>query len=144
MRIYIELGIYLTKRLSVLDSDLCVGCASCMLACTRRFAEVGYGKSAIHVRSAGGMEKGFIVVVCRACLEPPCAKVCPEDALVPRKGGGIILKPEKCIACGYCVEACPFGAIFWDEEVNKPIICVYGGYCANYCPYNVIALEEVR
>jgi len=90
------------------------------------------------------MEKGFIVIVCRACLDPPCAKVCPEDALIPREGGGVVLKPDKCIGCGYCVEACPFGAIFWDDEVNKPVVCIYCGYCAKYCPYNVIALEEVR
>ena len=85
-----------------------------------------------------------MVIVCRACPDPPCARVCPTDALMPRAGGGVRLKPELCIGCGNCVEACPFGAFFWDAEQNKPQICVYCGYCAAYCPYDVIALEEIR
>ncbi len=133
----------MAKRVAVVDSDLCVGCGSCMLACNRRFAEVGYGKTAIHIRSAGGIERGFVVVVCRACKNPPCAKVCPEDALIPREGGGVRLLPNKCIGCGYCVEACPFGAVLWDEELDKPVICTYCGYCVEYCPYGVIEMREV-
>jgi ferredoxin len=53
------------------------------------------------------------------------------------------LKPELCIGCGNCVQACPFRAIFWDASRNKPQVCVYCGYCARYCPYDVLALEEI-
>ncbi len=129
-------------RLAVVDSEKCVGCQLCMLACTRKFNEAGFGKSAILVRSLGGFERGFTVIVCRACKDPPCAKACPEDALVPREGGGVTLIKDKCVGCKLCVEACPIGAIFWNEEENKPIVCMYCGYCARYCPYGVIALEK--
>ncbi len=132
------------KRLSVVDVDLCVGCQLCMFACTRRFGEAGISRSAIQVRSAGGFERGFIVSVCRACPDPPCAKVCPTNALVLRKPGGVTLIPSRCIGCKNCVEACPLGAVSWDEEVNKPAICVYCGYCADYCPYGVLKLEPLR
>ena len=132
------------KRLVVVDPDLCVGCMSCMFACARRFPEAGLAKSAIHVRSVGGFERGFTVIVCRACPDPPCAKVCPTGALTPRKGGGVVLDSSKCIGCGFCREACPFGAIFWDYDENKPVICVHCGYCVNYCPHSVLALEEDR
>jgi Fe-S-cluster-containing dehydrogenase component len=114
-----------------------------MFACSRRFGNGGLANSAILVRSVGGVERGFTVVVCRACREPPCAKVCPVDALKVRKGGGVILEASKCIGCGFCRNACTYGAIFWNEEQNKPTICVYCGYCANYCPYKVIALEDI-
>jgi carbon-monoxide dehydrogenase iron sulfur subunit len=133
----------LAKRLAVLDADRCVGCQMCMFACNRRFSSGGYSKSAIHVRSVGGVEKGFTVVVCRACEDPPCVKTCPTDALRKRVGGGVLLDPSKCIGCGRCIDACVIGAVFWDEEKNKPIICVHCGYCTRYCPYNVIGLEEV-
>ena len=131
------------KRLSVIDVDHCVGCQVCMFACTRRLGLGGLAKSSIHVRSDGGIRKGFIVIVCRACADPPCARVCPTDALTVREGGGVKFHAERCIGCYNCVEACPFGAALWNEEEGKPQICVYCGYCARYCPYDVIALEEV-
>jgi carbon-monoxide dehydrogenase iron sulfur subunit len=134
----------MANRLSVVDVDRCVGCQSCMFACVRRLGRGGLEGSCIHVRSAGGMRKGFVVVVCRACPDPSCARVCPTDALVLREGGGVRLKAEDCIGCGNCVEACPFGAIFWDREQNKPQICIYCGYCASYCPWQVLALEETE
>ena len=133
----------LAKRLTVTDPDRCVGCQLCMFACNRRFGDGGLAKSAILVRSLGGFAKGFTVIVCRACQDPPCARVCPTKALVPRPGGGVILNPSKCIGCKACVEACPIGAVFWDEDVNKPIICVYCGYCADFCPHGVLRLEEI-
>lgn len=131
------------KRLSVLDVDRCVGCQACMFTCTRRLGEGGLAKSSIHVRSDGGIRKGFVVIVCRACADPPCARVCPTDALTPREGGGVKFHAERCIGCYNCVAACPFGAALWNAEEDKPQICVYCGYCARYCPYEVLALEEV-
>jgi Fe-S-cluster-containing dehydrogenase component len=115
-----------------------------MFACARRLGQGGLEGSCIGVHSAGGMRHGFVVVVCRACPDPPCARVCPTDALVPRDGGGVRLRHQKCIGCGNCVEACPFGAVFWDPAQNKPQICVYCGFCAPYCPYDVIELQEVE
>jgi len=131
------------KRLSVVDIDRCVGCQCCMFACARRLGQGGLAAACIGVRSAGGIRKGFTVVVCRACPDPPCARVCPTDALRPRKGGGVHLDANHCIGCGNCVEACPFGAIFWDREQEKPLVCVYCGYCASYCPYDVLVYEEI-
>jgi len=133
----------MAKRLSVVDVDRCVGCQSCMFACTRRTGQGGLDASCIHVRSDGGFRKGFVVIVCRACADPPCARVCPTDALVPREGGGVKFNASLCIGCHNCEEACPFGAVQWNREQNKPLICVYCGYCASYCPYDVIALEEI-
>ena len=133
----------MAKRLAIVDSERCVGCQSCMFACTRRLGEGGLASSSIWVRSAGGIRKGFVVVVCRACVNPPCARVCPTEALLMRAGGGVRLKAELCIGCHNCAEACPFGAVFWNDEDDKPQICVYCGYCASYCPYEVLETEEL-
>ena len=133
----------MAKRLSVIDADRCVGCQACMFACTRRTGSGGLDASCIHVHSAGGFRKGFTVIVCRACPDPPCARVCPTDALTPREGGGVRFRSNRCIGCRNCEQACPFGAVLWNNTEDKPRICVYCGYCADYCPYEVIALEEL-
>lgn len=128
--------------LEVVDADKCVGCQSCMFACARIHKDAGLLKTCIKVRSLGGLEKGFMVVTCIACEDPYCARVCPESALVVRKGGGVTLNKSKCIGCGNCVNACIVKAVFWDHDNNKPLICRYCGYCARYCPYGVISLSK--
>ena len=129
-------------RLAVVDIERCVDCQSCMFACARRQNEAGLSSSCIGVKSVGGMERGFIVVVCRACDDPPCLKVCPTDALKPKKGGGVLLDAAKCIGCGHCRDACIIGAIFWNDEINKPMICIHCGYCTQFCPHGVLKLEK--
>lgn len=115
-----------------------------MFACARRQGEGGLSESRIGVTSIGGMERGFKVIVCRACQNPPCAKACPTNALKPRDGGGVVFEPSNCIGCGKCQEACSIGAVFWNEEKNKPMICDYCGYCAGFCPHGVIELEKME
>jgi Fe-S-cluster-containing dehydrogenase component len=129
-------------RLAVVDTERCVDCQSCMFACARRQNEAGLSSSCIGVKSIGGMERGFIVVVCRACEDPPCLKVCPTNALKPKKGGGVLLDAAKCIGCGHCRDACIIGAIFWNDEINKPMICIHCGYCTQFCPHGVLKLEK--
>lgn len=129
-------------RLRVVDSQLCVGCQSCMFACSRRQGDGGLTNSSIGVRSKGGISNGFIVVVCRSCEDPPCAKACPYNALKKHKGGGVRLIPDKCIGCGACRDACVLGAVFWNEEDNKPQICIQCGICAKYCPHGVLELRK--
>ncbi|MFC1849665.1 4Fe-4S binding protein [candidate division CSSED10-310 bacterium] len=129
-------------RLAVVDADKCVGCQSCMFACARRLGVCGLSKTSLWVRSVGGMSRGFTVIVCRACEDPPCAKVCPTGAIKTKKGGGVRHTSSQCIGCGHCATACLIGAIFWDHEVNKPMICVHCGYCVDYCPHGVLDIEE--
>ncbi len=130
------------KRLRVVDVERCVDCLLCAFACARRFGGGGLAKSAIAVRSVGGMERGFVVVVCRACEDPPCLAVCPVGA-IRKVEVGVRVDADRCIGCGMCVEACVIGAVQWDAAERKPVICVHCGLCAQFCPHGVLAHEEV-
>jgi anaerobic carbon-monoxide dehydrogenase iron sulfur subunit len=132
------------KRLSVVDSERCVGCQCCMFACNRREGVGGVENSRIWVRSAGGIRRGFVAVVCRACTDPPCARVCPTRALSAREGGGVRFQRELCLACGLCRGQCPFDAIRKHGPSGKPLICTYCGICAQYCNYGVLKLQEIE
>jgi len=129
-------------RLSVVDVNLCVGCQCCMFACSRRFGYAGLSKTAILIRSAGGIERGFVVQVCRACENPPCAAVCPTNALKLRSGGGVLLEAAECVGCKLCINACAVDSVLWDDESDKPMICVHCGLCAQACPYGVLELSR--
>lgn len=129
-------------RLTIVDAERCIGCQCCMFACVRSQGNAGLAGTCIEVKSIGGMERGFTVIVCRACADPPCAKVCPTDALSVRKGGGVTLDKSKCIGCGNCRDACIIGAVSWDDETNKPTICIHCGYCVPFCPHGVLRLDK--
>ncbi|MCL1913872.1 MAG: 4Fe-4S binding protein [Eubacteriaceae bacterium] len=100
-------------------------------------------KSAIRIKAPGGISDRFVAVVCQGCSEPPCAEVCPSNALTPRKGGGVNQDPKKCIGCRRCENACMGHAITYDMEEHKPIICDHCGICANFCPHGCLNMQEV-
>lgn len=105
--------------------------------------EHSMNKSAIHVRTTGGLASSFVAVVCNACKdERACAEACPTGALSHRDGGGVLLDAQKCIGCRKCAEACIMGAVNFDEDNHIPIICKHCGLCARFCPHGCLTVEE--
>lgn len=49
--------------------------------------------------------------VCKHCTHAACLDVCPTGALFRTEFGTVVVQPDVCNGCGYCVAACPFGVI---------------------------------
>lgn len=55
-------------------------------------------------------ESFFEPRLCMQCENSPCTQVCPVSATYRTADGVILVDASRCIGCGYCVVACPYGA----------------------------------
>lgn len=94
---------------------------------------------------------------CQGCLAHPCIEVCPKKC-ISFVDGKAFIDQEKCIKCGLCHQACPYGAILKHErpcalacgmdaigsdQFGRAEIdydkCVSCGMCLVNCPFGAIA-----
>ncbi len=122
----------------------CIGCFTCLRICSSvNHKSYTDNKSAIKVRTLGGLSGKFFATHCLACdKDRACMDVCPTGALSARNGGGVILSPKKCIGCRKCADACIVKAIYFVGENTPPIICKHCGACTKYCPHECLEMEE--
>ncbi len=123
--------------------ELCSGCRICELACAAaHFGVNNPKKAAVRVLVAYPHPVIRMPVICSQCKKPPCADVCPVNA-IHRIGGVVKIDRELCISCFKCLEACPFGAIFAHADCPQPIKCdLCGGdpQCVKACPKEAIRM----
>lgn len=98
----------------------------------------------------------MVTPACRGCLMHACAEVCPRGAISIVDHHAVIDK-TKCIECGKCTKACPYGAIIAQHrpcmvsckpkaisinEERKAVInndkCISCGACVYKCPFGAI------
>ena len=97
----------------------CMGCHACEIACKQEHG-MHVGPQMIRV-----LEKApkFIPIYCHQCGNAPCQKACPVDAIVTNDQGIVLVVKENCIGCRVCVDACPFGAMAFDENTALAMNC---------------------
>jgi len=114
----------------VIDLDTCVGCHACAVNCKEwntggdlaplsdtdpYGADVsGTWLNRIHSFEVSDGDDARLVHFPKSCLhcdDAPCVTVCPTGASLKRTEDGIVLVDEdRCMGCGLCAWACPYGA----------------------------------
>ena len=136
------------KRIIVCDTDKCTGCELCEYACViSRDGVINRSKACIrHVR----IEPAFdIALSCRKCEIPRCVNSCKRDALIQLPDGSIAIDNGKCDSCGWCVEACNYGAVTLDADRGGVAACDFCAglgqpRCVEICPFEALSYESLE
>jgi len=107
----------------IVNADLCTGCETCESVCSFvHDGEFNPINTRIHrVRIEPVLN---VALACQKCEDSPCIRSCPEKALEKDdQTGSIIVDDDKCNGCGYCCQACEFGAITMHIQTQKALVC---------------------
>ena len=127
----------------LIDVNRCTGCYNCFLACR----DEHFGNDYLPLSAAQPLngqfwmqikeiERGkfprpklsYIPVPCMQCKDAPCIEAAKDNAVYRRDDGVVVIDPEKIKGQKDVVNACPYRAIFWNEEkqiAQKCTLCAH-------------------
>ena len=115
----------------VVDLRKCIGCQACTVSCSmENLPPIGQFRTTVlqyEVDRGGAMPPAMVSLprLCNHCDEPPCVPVCPVQATFQRTDGIVLVDNERCVGCGYCVQACPYDARFINHETQTADKCTF-------------------
>jgi len=74
------------------------------------------------------VEANFMPVMCNHCDDAPCMKVAKGGAISKRADGIVIIDPKKSKGQRAIVDACPYGAVYWNEEEQIPQAWIFDAH----------------
>ena len=118
------------------DATRCTGCKTCEAACRDvNRLELGSTYRKVWEIEGGGWSQAtdgtwttdsytyYVSVSCQHCDNPACAQVCPTGAMHKDENGVVSVDDHRCIGCGYCELACPYGAPHVDRTLGHSVKC---------------------
>jgi Fe-S-cluster-containing dehydrogenase component len=136
-------GGLMSKWNLIVDVARCDNCRNCFLATKDEHVGndfPGYAASQpeqthswvdIKVKERGAypiVEAHFMPVMCNHCDDAPCLKAAKNGAVTKRPDGIVIIDPEKSKGQRQIVDACPYGAVFWNEEKQIPQAWIFDAH----------------
>jgi Fe-S-cluster-containing dehydrogenase component len=152
----------------VIDCDKCTGCHACFLACKDEFTGNDYLPFSAAQPDSGHtwirlneIEHGegtkvkvdYIPRLCQHCEVLACGSVAPKGAVYRRADGIVIIDPVKAKGCKEMVKACPYGAIYWNQDKDLPQKCTMCAHmlesgeektrCSEVCPTEALVFGDL-
>jgi Fe-S-cluster-containing dehydrogenase component len=151
----------------IIDVAGCENCNNCVLAAKDELVGnhfPGYsaphatqGRGVIHIeRSVRGaaplVDAAYVPKMCNHCDDAPCVKAGADGSVKKRDDGIVIIDPIKAKGRRDLVDACPYGAIVWNEPLQLPQSWFFDAHlldagataprCVGVCPTQ--AMEAVK
>lgn len=137
----------------LVDTEKCIGSGKCLTACrVENNVPEGYSRTWVEryvhykdgtvkvdlvpetgfadakppeIDSADVLRAYFVPKLCNHCDEAPCNQVCPVHASITSPEGFELVDAQRCIGCGYCVQACPYGSRFMNPNTGVADKCTW-------------------
>jgi Fe-S-cluster-containing dehydrogenase component len=119
----------------IIDVAACTNCQLCALAAMDEYVGNDWPGYAAPMPKHGHRwidilqkERGqlpmidlaYVPTMCNHCDDAPCMKAAKDGAVKKRDDGIVLIDPVKAKGQKQLVEACPYGAIWWNEELSLP------------------------
>ena len=135
----------------VIDQTRCIGCHACTVACkSENDVPLGDFRTWVKYTETGTfpeVKRDFSVLRCNHCTNAPCITICPVVVLDKRPDGIVDLDRDVCIGCKSCMQACPYDALYLNEQTGGAEKCHYCAHrvdqglepaCVVVCPEEAI------
>lgn len=121
-----------------IDSKRCMACYACFMACKDEHCgwasklsapQPHMGQYWMNIKEweRGDNERRIktatVPTPCSHCQNAPCQAAAKDGAVYTRDDGIVIIDPEKAKGQKQIVDACPIGAIYWNEDLQLPQKC---------------------
>jgi Fe-S-cluster-containing dehydrogenase component len=143
------------RRAMVVDTERCVGCEACVLACKNENAVPDGQYRDWVVQETRGEYPSLDLIIesqrCNHCSDAPCVANCPTGSSYYRGDGTVQIDRDLCTGCRACMAACPYDARYLhpDGFVDKCSLCVHRldrglpTACEAVCPTKAIAVGDL-
>ena len=153
----------------VIDISKCNGCYNCQIACKDEHVGNDWTPIAKPQPDTGhfwmkntDVVQGTVPKVrvrymhdmCQHCDDAPCIPACKSKAISKRDDGLVIIDPEKCAGNRNCLDACPYGVIYFNSDLNISQKCTGCAHlidkgwkdtrCSDACPTGAITFGEEK